>query len=181
MGLQGLEDQEAAQLDQEDAKEKLDEFKKLLPSFKERLAFVNSLKRRWREQNGYCSAFDRVRAEKLQKEKNELKLRVKQEKRRLRRHMARTGKLEGHEFVLPRRGYESDSAFNPNAAYQVYAQAGDAAEIQGRKDFMDHTEYRDSIREQIQIPRGDMRDPLLSITSDGNMRSLSVSNARYDP
>ena len=49
MGLQGLEDQEAAQLDQEDAKEKLDEFKKLLPSFKERLAFVNSLKRRWRE------------------------------------------------------------------------------------------------------------------------------------
>lgn len=53
----------------------------MLPSFKERMAFINSLKRRWKEQKGYWSAFDRIRAEKLNKEKNEFKRLMRQERK----------------------------------------------------------------------------------------------------
>lgn len=53
----------------------------MLPSFKERIAFINSLKRRWREQKGYCSVFDRVRADKLMKEKREFKRLMRHERK----------------------------------------------------------------------------------------------------
>lgn len=33
----------------------------MLPSFKEKMAFINTLKRRWKEQKGYCSIFDKAR------------------------------------------------------------------------------------------------------------------------
>jgi len=39
-----------------------DKVKKILPSFKEKMAFVDALKKRWREQKGYCSIFERLRA-----------------------------------------------------------------------------------------------------------------------
>jgi len=60
-----------------------EEIKKALPSFKEKMAFVDALKKRWREQKGYCSVFDRIRAEKLKKEKVELKAYVKSQRRQM--------------------------------------------------------------------------------------------------
>lgn len=41
------------------------------------MAFVNALKKRWKEQKGYSSLFDKIRADKLKREKNELKAFVK--------------------------------------------------------------------------------------------------------
>jgi len=35
---------------------------KKLPSFKERIAFVASLKKKWKEQKGYSSIFDRFKS-----------------------------------------------------------------------------------------------------------------------
>ena len=52
------------------------------------MAFVNALKKRWRDQKGYCSMFDKVRAEKLTKEKNELKAFVKNQRRQMKRRMS---------------------------------------------------------------------------------------------
>jgi len=49
------------------------------------MAFVDALKKRWKEQKGYCSVFDRVRADKINKEKNELKSFIKQQKKLMRR------------------------------------------------------------------------------------------------
>ena len=49
MSTQGLEDKDATEADNAQTDQKFTELKKLLPSFKERLAFVNSLKKRWRE------------------------------------------------------------------------------------------------------------------------------------
>lgn len=69
-----------------------EQIKRALPSFKERMAFVNALKRRWKEQKGFCSVFDRARAQKLKKEKKELKsfmrkIIKKQDNEDLRTHM----------------------------------------------------------------------------------------------
>ena len=108
MSTQGLEDKDATQTDSLETDKRFTELKKLLPSFKERLAFVNSLKKRWREQNGYCSAFDRIRAQKLQKEKNELKITTRKGRKRMQR-LVRAGKLDGNEIILKNRAYDSDN------------------------------------------------------------------------
>ena len=49
------------------------ELLKALPSFKERTAFVDSLKRRWRQQKGYCSVFDKARMIKSSMERGQFK------------------------------------------------------------------------------------------------------------
>ena len=54
---------------------------KAVPSFKERTAFIETIKKRWRQQKGYCSIFDRVRAEKIQRQKQELKALMKMHKK----------------------------------------------------------------------------------------------------
>ena len=39
------------------------------PSYKERAAFIQTLKRKWMLQKGYCSVFDRLREQRLLKQK----------------------------------------------------------------------------------------------------------------
>jgi hypothetical protein len=57
----------------------------MMPSFKERVAFLDTLKKRWKMQKGYCSLFDKIRAEKFKKEKDDLKKEMKKIRRKQRR------------------------------------------------------------------------------------------------
>ena len=122
MSTQGLEDKDATQTDNLETDQRFTELKKLLPSFKERLAFVNSLKKRWREQNGYCSVFDRIRAQKLQKEKKDLKDMNRKGRKRIQRQMIQAGKLDGNEILLKNKAYETDHQANPDLLNQIYLQ-----------------------------------------------------------
>lgn len=66
-----------------------------LPSYKERVAFIQTLKRKWMLQKGYCSVFDRLREQKMHKMKSlqrreELDDRKKKRKRLVAARLRRT-------------------------------------------------------------------------------------------
>lgn len=59
----------------------------IIPSYKERAAFITSLKKKWMLQRGYCSVFDRARERRLDQEKTQVKRQDLEERRRVKKQI----------------------------------------------------------------------------------------------
>ena len=138
----------------------------MLPSFKERIAFVNSLKRRWREQKGYCSVFDRVRADKLMKEKKEFK--------RLMRHER---KMQGKQLSQGNIGQQLpqiNDEKNINRVQELQSRANDLFTVLGESsEAQKRSRSVSNQRSEIKkFNAGDNSD-LINAHFTNNMRTLS--------